>query len=184
MSNLVHCTHTMTEKMPEIEINLRLKKLHKHCPYLKHWLQVTLNVCVVFQFYPVSDPEAAHHGEGDQPALQQRPIWLPAPPRPGESCQLPHWQHELSLLMLQDFPSIITRSGKRTQIPFLIKIVLGNYTLLQLVKGGFTGITLSVCPSVCLLVGQGLSGAFLGHLSMNLTQTLYSFWSSYGIVHL
>jgi len=32
MPNLVHFAHTMTERMPEIEINLRLKKFYKNRP--------------------------------------------------------------------------------------------------------------------------------------------------------
>ena len=46
--------------------------------------------------------------------------------------------------------------------------------------GGYTGITLSVRLSV----RPGLSGVFLGYLSMNLSQTLYTSLSSWGIVHL
>ena len=63
-------------------------------------------------------------------------------------------------------------------------LFLGFYTPLPLVEGGYTGITLSVRPSICLSVCPGLSGVFLGYLSLNLSQTLYTSLSSWGIVHL
>ena len=74
--------------------------------------------------------------------------------------------------------------------PKLHKMV--DYTPLQLVEGGYTGITLSVRLSVCLSVRLSvclsfcppLSGVFLGYLSINLSQTVYTSLSSYDIVHL
>ena len=50
--------------------------------------------------------------------------------------------------------------------------------------GGYTGIALSVRLSVRPSVCPGLSEVFLGYLSMNLSQTLYTSLSSWGIVHL
>ena len=61
---------------------------------------------------------------------------------------------------------------------YLLPVILCAiyYTPVQLVEGGHTGITLSV-----RLSGFGV---FLSHLSMNLSQMLYTSLSSYGIVHL